>query len=227
MDRRHVVRLSGEADIEQIPIGFAGHPVGQFLNDVGLLRPLVLSVLNGDFDHDNFTDMVHERKETSPHWLANAAGHEPETYADHAVAIQLARRAISLAPELPSLHDALARRLSAAGRYDEAIEAHERAIALEPVVDYHWGLSKTLHKAGRLAEALAVAREIQALSPATAGYYAWSARLREEMGDTIGALADLRTASRNDPGNWHYKLGVVLLLARRARARLNRAFSIR
>jgi len=218
LDLRHVVRLTGEADIEQLPIWFAGHPVGPFLNDVGLLRSLVLNVLKGDFERDYFCDAAEEREESSPHWLANVAEHDPA-----ADGIMLSRRAVSLAPDHPSLHDALARRLSAAGRYEEAIEAHQRAIALEPIADYHWGLSKTLHSAGKLADALAVAQQIQRLTPRTAGYYAWSARLREEMGDTSGALADMRVASRNDPSNLGYRVSVFRLMTREAYTRLSRA----
>jgi len=219
LDLRHVVRLTGEARIEQIPISFAGHPVGPFLNDVGLLRPLVLSVLYGDFDHECFCDAAHERKETSAHWLANVAEHHPLEHG-----ILQARRAVSLAPDHPSLHDALARRLSAAGYYDAAIKAHQHAIALEPIADYRWGLSKTLYQAGKLADALAVAEEIQKLAPSTAGYYAWSARLREEMGDKKGALADWRMASRHDPRNRGYRLATFGLMARNAYARLSRVW---
>jgi len=139
-------------------------------------------------------------------------------------AILLARRAVSLAPDHPNLHDTLARRLSAAGRYDEAIEAHQRAIALDPIVDYRWGLSKTLYQAGKLNRALAVVKKIQQLTPSTAGYYAWSAKLREEMGDTKGALADLRTASRNDPNNRGYRVAIFGLMARSAYTWLRRAW---
>ena len=141
--------------------------------------------------------------------------------------IALARRASEMAPAHPALHDVLARRLAVAGDYAGAVAAHQRAIAIEPIVDYRWGLSKTLHQAGKLADALAVAEEIQQLTPSTAGYYAWSARLREEIGDVLGALADLRLASRNDPNNLAYRLGVFRLMARNAYARLGRALGAR
>ena len=219
LDCGHFVRLLAEARVEGIPMPFAGHPVGPFLNDIGLLRPLVLSVLDGAFEGKYFCVAAQERSETSPHWLANVAEQAPLEHA-----ILLARRAVSLAPDHPNLHDALARRLSAAGRYDEAIEAHQRAIALDPIVDYRWGLSKTLYQAGKLNRALAVVKKIQQLTPSTAGYYAWSAKLREELGDTKGALADLRTASRNDPNNRGYRVAIFGLMARSAYTWLRRAW---
>ncbi len=220
-DLRHEIRLGGEVDIEGIPLAFAGHPVGPFLNDVGLLRPLVLSVLDGDFDQEYFRATAYRRKKTSPHWLANVAERHPRAYGNRA--ILLARRAVSLAPDHPSLHDALARRLSAAGRYEEAIAAHERAIALEPIADYQWGLSKTLSEAGNVAGALEVVERIKKLTPSTAGYYAWSARLREAMGDKGGALADLRAARHNDPGNLGYHRAIARLTVGATWTHLRRA----
>jgi tetratricopeptide (TPR) repeat protein len=99
----------------------------------------------------------------------------------------------------------LARRLAAAGRYAEAIEVHHRSIAIEPIVDYLWGLSRTLFAAGDMAGALAVAERLQALAPGTAGYHAWAARLRAALGDRRGQLAELRRALQHDRTNRGYR----------------------
>ncbi|WP_116089743.1 hypothetical protein [Sphingomonas crusticola] len=203
-DFGHMLRLSAEADIEQIPLPFAGHPVGPFLNDVALLRPLVFAVLKDSFDQEYFRATARKRARRSPHWLANLAERHPRAHEGRGIA--LAGRAVALAPDHPSLHDALARRLAAAGRYDEAIAAHRQAVALEPVVDYLWGLSKTLSAAGDLDASLEVAERIQQLAPATAGYHAWAAKLREAQRDWAGAASDVQRAIRYDRTNLRYRL---------------------
>jgi tetratricopeptide (TPR) repeat protein len=226
IDRGHVFRLGTFTDIEQIPLLYAGHPVGPFLNDVGLLRPLVLSVLDGGFDQEYFRATARSRSRRSPHWLANVAERHPRAHGNRAIA--LARRAVSLAPDRPNLHDVLARQLAAAGRYAEAIEAHQRAIALQPIADYQWGLSRTLHAAGDRAGALSVAERLQRLAPSTAGYHAWAAKLRETQGDLPGAMSDMREALRHDRSNWRYRAELMTLrwqlwFARRRRQGLIRS----
>ena len=221
IDLDHVIGLTSTTDIDQIPLPFAGHPVGPFLNDVGLLRPLVLSVLDDNFDQEYFRFTARARARLSPHWLANVAERHPRAQGDRAIA--LAHRAVALAPDRPSLHDALARRLAGVGRYQEAIEAHARAVALEPIADYQWGLSKTLFEAGDLTRALEVAQRLQQLAPSTAGYHAWASRLREMQGDLPGALADLRQARRYDPRNRGYRFGLWQLAWRLRRMRLRQA----
>jgi hypothetical protein len=205
-DRRHAMLLAAEADMILLPLPYAGHPVGGFLNDTRLLRPLVLTALDGSFDAVRFRRAAHDRRTRSAHWLANIAERQPDARAGTGIA--LARRAVGLAPDYASLHDVLARRLAAAGRYDEAIAVHTRAIAIEPIVDYLWGLSKTLQASGDVAGALGVAAQLQQLAPRTAGYHAWAARLREAHGDLSGALADLRTARHEDPRNRGYRFQV-------------------
>jgi|KBSMisStandDraft_5_1062788.scaffolds.fasta_scaffold35435_5 hypothetical protein len=224
-DRCHAELLTAAAPMTAITLPHAGHPVGGFLNDIKLLRPLVLTALDGSFDPQRFRNAAHKRRTRSAHWLAHLADRQPVRR--FALGVALAQRASEMAPDHPALHDVLARRLAVAGDYAGAIAAHKRAIAIEPIVDYRWGLSKTLHQAGQLTDALKVAEEIQQLTPSTAGYYAWSARLREEIGDVIGALADLRIASRNDPNNLGYRVGVFRLMARNAYARLGRALRAR
>ena len=209
-DRRHAELLAAAAPMTAIALPYAGHPVGGFLNDIKLLRPLVLTVFDGSFDPQRFRDAAHRRRTRSAHWLAHLADRQPPSRS--ACGIALARRAVSLSPDHPALHDVLARRLAAAGCYEEAIVAHHRAIAIEPIVDYLWGLSKTLFAAGNVAGALDVAQRIQALAPHTAGYHAWAARLREEQGDLSGQLADLRHALRYDRTNRGYRWKLLTLL---------------
>jgi tetratricopeptide (TPR) repeat protein len=202
-DRRHAELLMAAAPMIAVPLSHAGHPVGGFLNDIKLLRPLVLSALDGSFDPCRFRSAAHKRRMQSAHWLAHLADRQPAWR--NGLGVALARRAVEMAPDHPALHDAFARRLAAAGDYASAIAAHHRAIAIEPIVDYLWGLSKTLFTAGDIAGALEVAERIQALAPEIAGYHAWAAHLRATQGDLAGQLGDLKRAVRNDRANQGYR----------------------
>ena len=208
-DNRHAELLIAAAPMTAIPLPHAGHPVGGFLNDIKLLRPLVLTALDGSFDPARFRRAAHARRTRSAHWLAHLADRQPAWRNE--LGIALARRAVAMAPDHPALHDTLARRLTAAGRFSEAVAAHNQAIAIEPIVDYLWGLSKTLFAAGDIADALAVAEHIQRLAPHGAGYHAWAAQLREALGDRQGQLADLRRALRDDRTNRGYRWQVLTL----------------
>lgn len=219
-DRRHAELFAAATHVELMPLPRAGHPVGGFLNDVRLLRSLVFDALDGSLDPAVFLRAAHGLRTGSAHWLANLAEAQPAWR--NRCAVALSRRAVATAPDHPSLHDALARRLAAAGKHSEAIAVHRQAIAMEPIADYQWSLSKTLHASGDLPGALAVAERLQRLAPEAPGYHAWASRLREEQGDLAGAAADMRAALRRDPRNrgyrWQYRR-LALLRLRRALGR--------
>ena len=202
-DRLHAELFAPETGALLLPLAHAGHPAGAFLNDMALLRPLVLRTLDGSLEPERFLRVVRRRRGGSAHRLATLAERQPSWR--NGCALAFARRAAELAPDHANLLDAYARRLAAAGRYDDAIAAHERVIAMEPIVDYLWGFSKTLFAAGELGRALAVAQRIQELAPTAAGYHAWAASLREARGDLRGMLADLGRAVRHDRSNLAYR----------------------
>lgn len=201
---RHHAELFEDATL--LPLPHAGHPVGAFLADVALLHPLVMSMLAGTFDPARLLRAARTRRSGSPQYLAHLAEGQPAWRPASAVA--LATRAAELAPDRAPILNALGLRLSAAGRFADAIAAHQRALALEPIADYQWGLSKTLFAAGDLAGALRVTRILQALAPDVAGYHAWAAKLQSLLGDPVGELADLKRALALDPANRAYRFVV-------------------
>ena len=223
-DLAHVRCLEREIHLQSVPLPFAGHPVGPFLQDVQLLRPMVLDVLGGRFDAELCRVTARGGARRSPHWLANLADRHPRAHGGRDIA--LAQRAITLAPDRPDLHDALARRFAAAGRYADAIDAHHRAIAIAPIVDYLWGLSKTLSATGDLPAAIEVVERIRTLAPASAGYHAWAAKLKEAKGDVAGALDAIKGAIRHDPTNLRYR-AMELSLRWQSGTREIRAFFVR
>ncbi|WP_420141180.1 hypothetical protein [Sphingomonas sp.] len=209
-DRRHAELIKAEAAVRVLPLPFAGHPVGTFLNDAGLLDPLVQAVLHGDFDPMRFAAAARDARRTSPQWLSQLASAQPAWRP--ATSVALAERAARLAPERPPILNALALRLAAAGRFGEAVATHHRVLSIEPVVDYAWSLCKTLHASGDLPGALGVARRLQNDAPRAAGYHAWAAKLQSLMGDKEGELRDLRRALALDPSNTVYRLVVLKLI---------------
>ena len=221
VDRRHAELLIAATPMTAIALPHAGHPVGGFLNDIRLLRPLVLSALDGSFDAGRFARAAHERRTQSAHWLANLADRQPPWR--NRCGVELARRAVAAAPDYPSIHDALARSLAAAGEHGEAIAVHERTIAMAPIADYQWSFSRTLHGAADLSGALRIAERLRQLAPEVPGYHAWTARLREEMGDLPGAATDLRQALRRDPLNRGYRWQLWRLRLTRLRHALFRS----
>lgn len=217
-DRRHAELIAAATPTTLLPLPHAGHPVGAFLADTHLLRPLALAALAGTLDRPRLLRAAYARRGTSPHWLAVLAERQPAHRLSTAVA--LAKRAEALAPQHQSILDFTACTLARAGRFDEAVAMHRRAIAIEPDPAYRLTLSKTLQTMGDLAGALAIARDLQAEVPGIAGHHAWAAKLRELQGDTAGQLADLRAARRGDPANRAYRYAIGRLRWRLALARL-------
>ncbi|WP_294391877.1 hypothetical protein [uncultured Sphingomonas sp.] len=205
-DRLQVDAIPAEAPIESVPLPHAGHPCGPFLSDIRLLHPLVMTVLDGTFDRARFLHAAHRRRRSSPNFLTELALRQPAHRIGTAIA--LAGKAVEQAPTGPSFRDVHARLLSTAGHHAEAIAQHEHAIALEPVADYHWGLSRALLAAGDMAGALRVARVLQEEAPHRAGCHAWAAKLQSLMGDMEGEIADLRRAAALDPRNSSYRFTI-------------------
>jgi tetratricopeptide (TPR) repeat protein len=202
-DRLQAERIAAAVPAAALPLPFGGHPVGQFLNDIGLLDPLVQATLRGDVDVSAFAAAAKQARGRSPQWLVQLAERQPA--ARPRLAVSLAERAAALAPNsAPILHH-LGLRLAAAGRFEEAVEAHQRALAAEPDEVYYLGLSTTYHAAGNVTASLDVARILQARAPHVARYHAWAASLRALSGDLEGQLADLRQALALDPLNRLYR----------------------
>jgi dienelactone hydrolase len=222
-DMLHIEKIEAALPVQSVRLPFAGHPCGPFLNDVALLDPLVQAALDGNVDAAAFSAAARRVRGRSPQWLAQLAGSQPDCRPR--LSVSLAQRAADLAPDRAPILDALGLCLAAAGRFEEAIEAHRRALALEPVEDYYWGLSKTYHAAGDLAGSLDVARLLQARSPHIARYHAWAAQLQSLTGNVEGQLADLRTALSLDPANRAYRFVVRKLAWQLGFKRYLRPFS--
>jgi adenylate cyclase len=70
------------------------------------------------------------------------------------------RRAFELDPDLPWAYFTLGVAYAGKGMYEEAIEAHEKAVAAGP--GWNWALGETYARAGRAQDALRIAAELEA-----------------------------------------------------------------
>jgi protein O-mannosyl-transferase len=115
--------------------------------------------------------------------------------------------AIQIRPDAPESHDGLGVAFQKAGRFEDAIGEHERAITLNRhfaqgrtnlvIAREHWGAA--LAEAGRFDEAASVLRAALADAPDHAVTHRELALILLQLGQTAEALAHVQEAIRLDP----------------------------
>ncbi len=148
------------------------------------------------------------------HSMAVLFGHSDQRNIDAESAMELARRAVELAPAFARAHSALGLAYAASGRHPEAISAARHAVELQPGdADSHSWLARCLMWAGEGAEACDETRTALRLDPqyVEGPYYNLLARVSFTAGryeDTIDAY------ERNDAlGGPHAPFRFVVLAA--------------
>ena len=122
--------------------------------------------------------------------------------------------------------------LTELARYDEALEAYDRALALQP--NYAWAWSRkgrTLRLSGRLPEALACYDEALRIQPNNASAWKGKGIVYEKLGEMDKALDCHRKANELDPQdawNWANQSDILRGMGRLsdAQALLEKALSI-
>ena len=211
-DRLHADLIARDTPVQRLRLPFAGHPVGSFLHDAGLLHRLVMETLDGTLDAAGFERDTRAARRGSAQFYGILAARQPSSR--HKCAVGLAQRAVTLDPARPGSHHALALCLSAAGRHAEALAAHERVAALERHPGYMMDHLDALRLAGDTAVALAVAHGIRAAWPHHAGIHNTIAELLRAQRDVRGALGFAEQAMALDPGSAHYRRTVAVLRAK-------------
>lgn len=214
-DRRHIALFAREMQGDFVGLRHIHHPATTFLNETGLLGPLVLEFAAGTLDAGAFRRRADRARRDSVTCLTLLAQRQP--LRRRRTALRLAERAAALAPDSAAALSALATQLSRNGRHDEAIALHERATDIggrSP--NYLTCHAHVLIDAGRLADGVALIEEAIAMEPTAAHYHRWMANLLKDAGDRPGALLALERALALDPQNRAYQVTV-------AEARLNRS----
>lgn len=153
-DRAHVDCIAREMQVSRLALPHAGHGCAAFLADVGLLGPLVLSVVTGTGDLTGISKMARERRKQSPHYLialCEAALAQKRLH----LAKRLAERAIHLVPGEEGPWHVLGRVQDRLGAFPESLSAHQRAANIAPHLPaVQFGLAVAQRRVGDLEGAL-------------------------------------------------------------------------
>jgi len=211
-DRLHADRIAADTPIIRLPVPHGGHPVGSLLSEAGLLTGIVMQALDGTLDPAETGRAVRARRHSLSAYFGALASRQPASRLR--LAIALAQQAVHLAPNRPDTHHALALRLSAAGRFEEAVAAHEQVAALERHPGYLMDFSYALHAAGDSPAALAIAHEVRAAWPHHGGVHHWISDVLRAQGDLAGALHYAQQAVALDPASELYWRTAAMLQAK-------------
>ncbi|MBX3476923.1 MAG: hypothetical protein KF910_04910 [Brevundimonas sp.] len=213
-DRRHIDLIAREIDADRVGLRHIDHPAAVFLQESGLLGPLVLDFASGRLDIETFRRRADRARRASVTCLALLARRQPPRRSR--AALRLAERAVRIAPESAVALSCLAVQLSRSDRHEEAVAVHERATEAGGRSPNHLtSHAHVLVDAGRISEAIVLVREAIAAEPGAAHHQRWLATLLSDAGDAPGALRALERALVLDPLNQAYRASVI-------EARLNR-----
>jgi tetratricopeptide (TPR) repeat protein len=188
LDDLHGQMIGRDVPTRFLKLTYAGHPVTTMLNELSVLRPLALAFANEDLDLAEVEIEIAERREQSAVWLTEY-GARALTH-DGLYALDLAERAVGLAPASAAMQHQHGMRLHDLGRYEEAIAAHRRAVATERHPIFMLSLSRSLFFSGQYAEALSWVETAQQMRPFDDFYFHSAARIRLATGDRRGAWRD-------------------------------------
>ena len=129
-DARHIAAITRRFSFRSVRMPYAGHPVTGCLAEIGLLQDLVLDMCRGELDLAQFQSAVLERLPESSHYLTTTA--KRLAFWRRPRRIALMRRAVAHAPNDPFVHRCLGIELRKAGRFEESLDMHRRAMELLP-----------------------------------------------------------------------------------------------
>jgi pimeloyl-ACP methyl ester carboxylesterase len=194
LDTFHADLIARDVAVRVLNLPYAGHPVTTVLIELGLLQRIALALASGSIDLSAIESEFHARREEASMWLAEYSSRLPE--GGKLRARDLSARAAAMAPGNATIQHQYAMRLHDLGQYDEAIIAHEAAVALSPHPIFVLSLSRSLFFTGRLDEAVVRAEQALAERRFDSEYFRWAARARLATGDRAGAYDHARSAFR-------------------------------
>ena len=203
-DAPHIALIARDTPSTIVPIHYGGHPVATFLGEVGLLRPLLFSVIDDTFDAAAFAAQVRARRSSSSVYLYDLAERQPKVRAG--LATRLARRAAAVNADglLGTL--ALAQIRGKAGDYTQALALHETTVrdsnrAMRFLIPY----AEALIASGEAAAAVPVAREVMKIDPGKPHLHHWLAWVLFRAEDRASAIVEEKIALTLAPGTPRYR----------------------
>ncbi len=142
-DRRHAELIAEETPCDLIDLPYAGHPVGRFLLEAGLLHEIIFAALDGTLDPPKIKRAALAARSRSFNYLVEISKRQPSHR--RRIGLSLARRAAAAAPENLRVRSLLADWLSQNGLHAEALPLHEDMV----------GENRSHERLVRFAEALA------------------------------------------------------------------------
>lgn len=206
IDRHHAALIHRDSPAQHLRTPFSGHPAGPFLGEIGILEPLVFSVLEGTEKIEEFRETIRVRRGSSAIYSAHLAKAQPPSR--RALAIKIARNAVDAKPENVHALEQLARLLSQDQAHEEALAVHQRALAVN---HNHYtnqiAYADALIAAGQPNDALKIAREVVSLieTAQMAYLHAWLGLIAWSAGERLEAVEAMQTAVRLYPGNTEYQ----------------------
>ena len=158
-DAKHVRALSRHFRFHALALPYAGHPVTGCLAEIGLLQGLALDMCRGELDRARFRAAAMERLQGTSHYLTSRAKSLPAWRRKDRLALM--QRAVTVAPQDFFVYRCIGIELRKAGRYDDSLAMHRRALELNPghpnlLLEY----SLTLAAAGDLRSAIGILEDV-------------------------------------------------------------------
>jgi pimeloyl-ACP methyl ester carboxylesterase len=194
LDNLHARLIGRDVEARFLRLAYAGHPITTVLSELGILQTMALAMAAGPFDLAAVQADFDARREESSMWLAEYSSRLPG--GDKHRARDLAARAATISPGNATVQHLHAMRLHELGRYPEAVEAHRRAVAIEPHPIFIISLSRSLFFAGQHAEAMEWMEQALTMRAFDDFYFYCAARIRLAMGHRTEAWRDALTAFR-------------------------------
>lgn len=171
VDVEHARCIERMTNATVVPLEYGGHPVSFFLNDTYKLKRLVSEIAHGEFDLNNFHNVVKTNTELT-HYPHEKKASELSRIGNYDDAIISMRTASSMNPKIARLPFRLGELLLKVGRLQEAEEAFLQALETDPkMARAHLRLSVIHERQQKIPDAIRATRRALKLAPSKAEFH--------------------------------------------------------
>ena len=202
-DKHHVSLIKKEIDALCLALPFTGHPATTFLSEIGLLKELVFSAIQGNLDARQFKLKAREARSHSSLYYTTAS--ERFLQRDIKKAVHFAKLAVGANPHSPLAYLSLSLAQARSGAMNEALVASERMVEISNKdTNFLIHRANVLIQADQHEAALQIAKEVLAdpNSQTMAHLHAWLAIFAKRNGDEDlyeKCMASARSLDPNEP----------------------------